>query len=125
MPKAMAVGSLPTLNEPRAAAEQASRRAEIPLCVSASSEFGCVSLRNALGLTVEEVGAELLVSATKISRLETGARRASLRDVRELCRVYEVNDEAQVAQLMDLARRPESRVGGPGSTSLSYPLSSA
>ncbi|HTX83596.1 MAG TPA: helix-turn-helix transcriptional regulator [Streptosporangiaceae bacterium] len=58
-------------------------------------------LRTALGLTVEQVGAELLCSATKISRIETGARRASLRDVRDLCRVYGV---AEPAPLMDLAR---------------------
>jgi len=59
-------------------------------------------LRTSLGLTVEQVGAELLCSATKVSRLETGARRASLRDVRDLCRVYGVDDPAP---LMDLARQ--------------------
>ncbi len=59
-------------------------------------------LRTGLGLTVEQVGAELLCSGTKISRLETGARRASLRDVRDLCRVYGVEDPAP---LMDLARQ--------------------
>jgi len=58
-------------------------------------------LRVGLGLTVEQVGEELLCSATKISRLETGARRASLRDVRDLCRVYGVDDPSH---LMDLAR---------------------
>jgi transcriptional regulator with XRE-family HTH domain len=40
------------------------------------------ALRNERGLTVEEVAAELLCSTTKISRLETAARRPSLRDVR-------------------------------------------
>lgn len=59
-------------------------------------------LRTGLGLTVEQVGEELLCSATKISRLETGARRASLRDVRDLCRVYGVDDPSH---LMDLARQ--------------------
>lgn len=62
-------------------------------------------LRNGLGLTVEEVGQELLCSATKISRLETGARRASLRDVRDLCRVYGVTSQADADDLMNLARR--------------------
>lgn len=62
-------------------------------------------LRNQLGLTVEQVGAELLCSATKISRLETGARRASPRDVRDLCRVYQVGDPAAAEQLMNLARQ--------------------
>ena len=62
-------------------------------------------LRNGLGLTAEEVGEQLLFSATKISRLETGSRRASLRDVRDLCRLYHVADQAQVDELMDLARQ--------------------
>src|SRR5712691_2150110 len=62
-------------------------------------------LRNKLGLTVEEVGEQMLCSATKISRLETGARRASLRDVRDLCRIYGVTDEAEARDLMNLARQ--------------------
>jgi transcriptional regulator with XRE-family HTH domain len=62
-------------------------------------------LRNQLGLTVEEVSRELLCSPTKISRIETGTRRASLRDVRDLCRLYGVSGEADVAELMDLARQ--------------------
>lgn len=44
-------------------------------------------------------------SATKISRLETGARRAIPRDVRDLCQIYGVTDQAQVEDLMDLARQ--------------------
>lgn len=59
----------------------------------------------ALGLTVEEVGERLLCSATKISRLETGARRASLRDVRDLCQIYGVTDQAEADGLMALARQ--------------------
>jgi transcriptional regulator with XRE-family HTH domain len=60
-------------------------------------------LRNALGLTVEEVAERLLCSAAKISRAETGTRRASLRDVRDLCQLYGVG-VAETAELMDLAR---------------------
>lgn len=60
-------------------------------------------LRNAHNLTVEDVGEKLLCSATKISRLETGARRPSLRDVRDLCALYGV-DELTSAELMSLAR---------------------
>ena len=63
-------------------------------------------LRTSLGLTVEQVGTELLCSATKISRLETGARRASLRDVRDLCRVYGVADSAPLMELARQAREP-------------------
>jgi transcriptional regulator with XRE-family HTH domain len=55
------------------------------------------------GLTVEDVADKLLCSATKISRVETGARRPSLRDVRDLCGVYNV-DGATTNELMELAR---------------------
>jgi transcriptional regulator with XRE-family HTH domain len=60
-------------------------------------------LRNRSGLTVEDVAEKLLCSATKISRLETGARRPSLRDVRDLCSLYDV-DESTSADFMRLAR---------------------
>lgn len=60
-------------------------------------------LRNDRGMTVEQVADHLLCSATKISRLETAARRPSLRDVRDLCALYEV-DESAAAELMNLAR---------------------
>lgn len=60
-------------------------------------------LRNAQGLTVEEVAEKLLCSPTKISRAETGARRQSLRDVRDLCTLYNVSPE-ESAMLMELAR---------------------
>lgn len=61
------------------------------------------ALRNEHGMTVEEVADKLLCSATKISRLETGARRPSLRDVRDLCALYEL-DESMSNELMSLAR---------------------
>ena len=59
-------------------------------------------LRNQHNLTVEEV-AKAFCSATKISRLETGARRPNPRDVRDLCRLYGL-DESTTARLMRLAR---------------------
>jgi len=61
-------------------------------------------LRGGLGLTVEEVAGRLLCSPTKISRIETGARRVSLRDVRDLCQLYGVGEQS-TADLMDLARQ--------------------
>jgi len=67
------------------------------------------ALRNERGLTVEEVAAELLCSTTKISRLETAARRPSLRDVRDLCVLYEL-DQQMSRELMSLAR--EARESG-------------
>lgn len=60
-------------------------------------------LRNGLGMTVEDVAEKLLCSATKISRVETGARRPTLRDVRDLCALYGV-DEPTSAEFMNLAR---------------------
>ena len=67
------------------------------------------ALRNERGLTVEEVAAELLCSTTKISRLETAARRPSLRDVRDLCVLYKL-DQQMSRELMSLAR--EARESG-------------
>jgi transcriptional regulator with XRE-family HTH domain len=60
-------------------------------------------LRSQHDLTVEDVAQKLLCSATKVSRLETGARRPSLRDVRDLCLLYGV-DETTSTELMSLAR---------------------
>ena len=61
-------------------------------------------LRTERGMPVEDVAERLLCSATKVSRVETGARRPSLRDVRDLCGIYGV-DERTSAELMDLARK--------------------
>lgn len=47
-------------------------------------------LRLAADMTVESVAESLLVSPSKISRLETATRRASQRDVRDLCLLYRV-----------------------------------
>jgi transcriptional regulator with XRE-family HTH domain len=60
--------------------------------------------RLAQGLTVEDVADKLLCSPTKISRMETGARRQSLRDVRDLCQLYGLDPEAS-AELMELTRQ--------------------
>jgi transcriptional regulator with XRE-family HTH domain len=60
-------------------------------------------LREQHGRTIEDIAAELLCSTTKVSRLETGARRPNPRDVRDLCRLYEV-DEVTTEKLMGLAR---------------------
>lgn len=67
-------------------------------------------LREAKNMTAEQVAARLLVSQSKISRLENGRRSISQRDVRDLCEVYEVNDAKIVDSLMQMAR--ESRQQG-------------
>jgi transcriptional regulator with XRE-family HTH domain len=60
------------------------------------------ALRTQNGLTVEQVAEQLLVSPSKISRLETGQRGASARDIRDLADLYEVDDGLR-RQLTDLA----------------------
>jgi transcriptional regulator with XRE-family HTH domain len=62
------------------------------------------ALRANAELTVEQVAEHLLCSLTKVSRMETGQRGVSLRDVRDLCDLYGVTDPAQREHLMRLAR---------------------
>jgi transcriptional regulator with XRE-family HTH domain len=62
------------------------------------------TLRLDRGMTVEQVADRLLCSPSKVSRMETGQRGATLRDVRDLCEFYGVTDKAQVKQMMDLVR---------------------
>jgi len=61
-------------------------------------------LREQKGMTAEEVAERLLVSQSKISCLENGRRSISQRDVRDLCGVYEVEDQRIVDSLMEMAR---------------------
>jgi transcriptional regulator with XRE-family HTH domain len=60
--------------------------------------------RQAQEKTVEDVAKELMCSPTKISRMETGRRLQSPRDVRDLCRIYNLEPEA-TAELMELTRQ--------------------
>ncbi|MCF4138863.1 helix-turn-helix domain-containing protein [Streptomyces sp. Tue 6430] len=61
-------------------------------------------LREDKGMTAEQVADRLLVSQSKISRLENGRRSISQRDVRDLCGVYEVEDQRIVDSLMQMAK---------------------
>lgn len=65
-------------------------------------------LRKQSGLTVDEVARQLLCSSPKISRIETGTRSPTLRDVRDLCVLYEVGD-AEQERLMTIARESKQR----------------
>lgn len=67
-------------------------------------------LRKRAGLSIEEVAQHLLCSTAKISRIETAKRAVSLRDVRDLCKLYGVGDEERIDALMTLAR--EARLPG-------------
>src|SRR6266568_7540318 len=62
------------------------------------------ALRNERGLTVEQVAERLLCSPSKVSRMETGHGVATLRDVRDLCELYGVTDEAERNRMTRLAR---------------------
>lgn len=66
-------------------------------------------LRELRGMTAEEVAGRLMVSQSKISRLENGRRSISQRDVRDLCDVYEVEDDRVRAGLMEMAKESRQR----------------
>jgi transcriptional regulator with XRE-family HTH domain len=57
-----------------------------------------------LGLTVEQVGERLEFSPSKVSRLETGQRGATARDVRDLCDLYGISEATERERLITLAR---------------------
>ena len=62
------------------------------------------ALRNEKGLTVEQVAEHLMCSPSKVSRMETGRGLATLRDIRDLCDLYEVTDESERDRMMDLSK---------------------
>jgi transcriptional regulator with XRE-family HTH domain len=59
-------------------------------------------LRTGRGLTVDQVAQELLCSPSKISRMETGDRGASARDIRDLAQLYGL-DPGEQQHLTQLA----------------------
>ncbi|MGA2830353.1 MAG: helix-turn-helix transcriptional regulator [Streptosporangiaceae bacterium] len=61
-------------------------------------------LREEQGMSVKQVTEHLMCSPSKVSRIETGQRGATLRDVRDLCNFYSVTDEVERERLMRLAR---------------------
>ena len=62
------------------------------------------ALRMENGLTVEQAAERLMFSMSKLSRMETGHGVATPRDVRDLCDLYGVTDEAERDRMMALAR---------------------
>jgi transcriptional regulator with XRE-family HTH domain len=65
--------------------------------------------RNDAGMSVKEVAELLLCSPSKISRIENAQRNATLRDVRDLCNIYGIINEARQKELMLLARESRER----------------
>lgn len=62
------------------------------------------SLRSNQGLTVEQVAELLMCSPSKVSRMETGHRGVTARDIRDLCDIYGVDDRSERDRLAELAR---------------------
>ena len=60
-------------------------------------------LRTEKGLTVEQAAERLLFSMSKLSRMETGLGVATARDIRDLCALYGVTDEAERDRMLNLA----------------------
>jgi transcriptional regulator with XRE-family HTH domain len=60
-------------------------------------------LRTEKGLTVEQAAEQLMFSMSKLSRIETGHGAPSRRDIRDLCALYEVTDEAERERMLKLA----------------------
>jgi transcriptional regulator with XRE-family HTH domain len=66
------------------------------------------ALRTQRGWTAEQVAEWLHFSPSKVSRLETGQRGASARDINDLCDLYEVGEE-QRRRLLELASEGKQR----------------
>jgi transcriptional regulator with XRE-family HTH domain len=60
-------------------------------------------LRTEKGLTVEQAAEQLMFSMSKLSRMETGHGVATPRDIRDVCSLYEVTDEAERERMLKLA----------------------
>lgn len=67
------------------------------------------TLRIEVGLTVDQVARQLFCSPSKVSRMETGQRGVSLRDMDDLCALYGVQDLAQREHLATLIREGRSQ----------------
>lgn len=65
-------------------------------------------LRIEAGKSIDDAAAELMCSVAKISRMETGGRGVQPRDVRDLCRLYEVSNDVRdgLIRLASDARKP-------------------
>lgn len=85
--------------------------AEVRSPTARRRELGALlrAMRTEAGKTVEQVAESLLCSPSKVSRLETGHRGASARDIRDLCDLYGITDPVRREHLMTLAREGRSQ----------------
>lgn len=82
-------GNAPVLHSPVA------RRRELGVLLHA--------IREEKGLTIEQVAEHLMCTVNKVKRMEASFRAGTLRDVRDLCNLYGVVDEAERDRIMNLA----------------------
>src|ERR1700751_2900124 len=59
-------------------------------------------LRTEKGLTVEQAAEQLMFSMSKLSRMETGHGVPTRRDIRDLCALYDITDQADRDHMMKL-----------------------
>ena len=67
------------------------------------------ALRLKKSLTVEQAADRLMISMSKLSRMETGQGAVTARDVRDLCVLYGVTDDAERDRMMKLAAEGRQR----------------
>ncbi len=68
-------------------------------------------MRLTAGKSTDDAARELLVSPSKISRLESGDRMPQPRDVRDLARYYGASEQ-EVGQLQELVLERAGKAGG-------------
>ncbi len=83
------------LADPRAAHSPIARRRELGALLR--------TLRLEKGLEVKQVADYLMCSVNKVRRMEASFRAGTPRDVRDLCALYGVTDEAERDRMMNLA----------------------
>ena len=66
-------------------------------------------LRTDKGLTVEQAAEQLMFSMSKLSRMENGYGVATARDIRDLCTLYGITDQAERDRMMKLAAEGRRR----------------
>ena len=66
-------------------------------------------IRKDAGMTQDQVAAEMEWSLSKLIRIEGGGVSISISDLRSLLALYQITDEGQVAELVDLARAARQR----------------
>jgi transcriptional regulator with XRE-family HTH domain len=62
------------------------------------------ALRLEKGMTVEYVAEQLMCSAAKVKRMESGFRSGTVRDVRDLCNLYGITEASRRDHMLELAR---------------------